>query len=298
MTYQHENTTTTEAEARSLAPGHNSTQPLPATPTLTLAVGGCVGKLRATPPSTPRLSERAPTKNGGPRGEVRGATRRSLARFREKLASVNEKLHPTSKCAFVTLTYPATYPPEPEDWQANMTKLKRGLEDRFGPMGALVRKEFGRRGAPHFHLVVLLVGGVTPWEYTTVARRLWLGIAGDGGSAHERHGVDGGPIRSWKAARAYLTKDDPIPTEEGTNRPRRTGRIWYVWRPEILGIAYRTIPLTAKAYVFLRRVFRRLGRHSSGRSRLVGADRFVAQTVMITEDDALRLLEHLGVSPP
>jgi hypothetical protein len=307
MRHEHENTTTREAEAGEdfglLAPGHNGTPPLPPTlpapPTLTLAVGGTVGKLRATPtpPPTPPHSKGAPTKNGGPRGEVRGATRRSLARFREKLASVNEKLHPTSTCAFLTLTYPASYPPEPESWQADMKRFKRGLEDRFEPMGALVRKEFSRRGAPHFHVVVLLVGGVTPWEYTTVARRLWLEIAGDGGSAHERHGLDGGPLRSWKAARAYLTKSDPIPTEEGTNRPRRTGRTWFIWRPELLGI-YRTIPLTAKAYVFLRRIFRRLARHSSGRSRLVGADRFVAQTVMITEDDALRLLAYLGVTPP
>ncbi len=41
-----------------------------------------------------------------------------------------------------------------------------------------------------------------------------------------------------------------------------------------------------------------LGFHSSGVSRLVAPDRFDAQHVLITEDDALRLLEHLQVSPP
>ncbi|MDP9477551.1 MAG: hypothetical protein M3R38_18010 [Actinomycetota bacterium] len=210
---------------------------------------------------------------------------------------MDQVTHPASTCALLTLTYPASYPPEPESWQADMKRLKRGLEDRFTPMGALIRKEFSRRGAPHFHVLVALVDGVTPWEYTRVARRLWLEIAGDGSSAHERHGVDGGPLRSWRAARAYMSKDDPIPTEEGTNRPRRTGRVWFVWRPELLGI-YRTIPLSARAYLTLRRIFRRLARHSSGRSRLVGADRFDSQTVLITEADALRLLEHLGMSPP
>ncbi len=298
----HENRATTEAEGGeafgTLAPGHNGTSPypqtLPAPPYLELAVGGMVAKLRATPPPTPPLSKRAPTKKGT-RGEVRGATRRSLARFREKVAAVNQKLHPVTTCAFLTLTYPASYPPEPEDWQADMKKLKRGLEERFVPMGAVVRKEFGRRGRPHFHAVVLLLGGVTPWEYTTEARRLWLEIAGDGSAANERHGVDGGPLRSWRAARAYLTKDGAMPTEEGTNRPRRTGRTWYVWRPELLGIAYRTIPLTGGLYLMLRRIFRRLARHSSGVSRLVGRDRFDSQTVMISEADALRLLEHLGV---
>ncbi len=223
-----------------------------------------------------------------------------MARLRHKLAGVDKSVHPAEKCAFVTMTYaPTSYSVEPEDWASDTKKLNRGLERRFGPIGAVLVKEFGRRrGCPHFHLVALLPDGIKACEYVRIARRIWLEIAGSGSSAHERHGVDGGPIRSWRAVIGYLTKGGAMPTEEGTNRPRRTGRMWSIWRPELLTTSYRKIPLTGRAYVYLRRIFRRLARHSSGRSRLVGADRFDGQTVLLTEADALRLLEHLGMSPP
>ncbi len=306
---QHENAATTEERGRdksgSSATVHTSTRGVslppptfPAPPYIEIAEGGSHAVLRATPPPTPPLSKRAPTKKGT-RGEVRGPTRWSMARLRHKLADVNQTIHPAETCAFVTLTYPTAYPTEPETWQAHTKALNRGLERRFGPVGTVAVKEFGRRRqAPHFHLVAVLPDGIKACEYTRVARRIWLEIAGDGSSAHERHGVGGGPLRSWRAVISYLTKGGAMPLEEGTNRPRRTGRMWSIWRPERLTSTYRTIPLSAKAYVVLRRIFRRLGFHSSGVSRLVAPDRFDAQHVLITEDDALRLLEHLQVSPP
>jgi len=214
------------------------------------------------------------------------------------LAAINKTIHPAELCALVTMTYPAVYPDDPAAWAYDLKLFRQGIEGQFGPVGTIVRKEFGRRGSPHIHLVAALPSGVAACEYTRVARRIWLGIAGDGSSAHERHGADGGPIRSWRAAIAYMSKDGPMPTEEGTGKPRRTGRIWYVWRAELLTTSYRKITLTGRAYVALRRIFRRLARHSSGRSRLVGADRFDAQNVMISEADALRLLEHLGMAVP
>lgn len=94
-----------------------------------------------------------------------------------------------------------------------------------------------------------------------------------------------------------MSKDEPLPTDPETGKPERTGRTWGVWRRELLAIRYRTIPITGASYLVLRRVFRRIARPKSGRSAL-RRDRFDRQHAFIDYGEAMRLLEHLGVSPP
>lgn len=292
MTQTQPSTTETGSKSGSLAPAHNGTPPhhapaYPATPTVRVAKNGAHATLTASTPPPPR-------RGGGIRGVVRGRTRGSRGRFVRMLAGIDQTRHPADSAICLTITYPTTWPPSPEEWATDLKKFRQRLERRFGPVGVLWLREHQGRGAPHHHLVVLLPGGMFARQFTRAARRAWLAVTGNGSATHLRRGAHGKPLQSWRKVRGYLSKDEPLPTEATTGRPEPTGRTWGVWRRELLTIRYRTIPLTGKAYLQLRRIFRRIARPVSGRSGF-RADVFQAQHALVSEAEMLKLLELLAV---
>ncbi len=203
-------------------------------------------------------------------------------------------MHPADSAVVLTITYGSTFPDDPTGWAAHLKEFKRLLEARFGHVGVIWRKEFAGRACPHYHLVCVLPDGVASREFVKATRKLWRRIAGDDSAAFQRRGTHGEVLGSWRRIRGYLSKTEPLPTEATTGKPRATGKMWSVWRPEKLTHTYTTYSLTGAAYLTARRIFRRIARPVSGRSR-PGADLFQTQHVLVREEDVLKLLEHLGV---
>ncbi len=216
----------------------------------------------------------------------------------EALAAVNEVTHPATRTLFVTLTWPASFPETPEEWAAILEKWRKRLERRFGrQFPGLWSKEFQRRGAPHYHLVMFPPEGMPIGPLVRVAAEEWYALTGGGFHA--------GAVKSWKATRAYLGKFQAAErvqhgenTTENTTEPRRTGRSWGWFRKVLLGIIYDRRRLSGAALVTLRRVFRRATRPETGRQRLRGRGAaFTTMSAMIPEAEMMRLLELLGVDP-
>lgn len=115
---------------------------------------------------------------GGPRGAVYGLSRRSARRFREELTKVDYARY----CGhFITLTYPQTFPEDPASWYESLKHFVRRLREDFADRFVCVihRKEFQRRGAPHYHCLLLLNREVPVSLMRAYVRRWWTFEVGE-----------------------------------------------------------------------------------------------------------------------
>lgn len=108
-----------------------------------------------TPGYTPEVGERK-------RGKVQVFSRESRKRLFELLHSIEYKT-----CTFATLTYPAEFPLDGKLVKEHLRRFRARFERTYGRARVIWRLEFQKRGAPHFHLLVLDV----PW-----LDRIWLSI--------------------------------------------------------------------------------------------------------------------------
>jgi hypothetical protein len=174
-------------------------------------------------------------------------------------ASIDKSRINVSRVLFVTLTYPESFPREPEQWKADLKAFKKRLERAFGHLGVVWKLEPQERGAPHFHLMILApaqrvaIGHFRQW-----VARSWFEIAGGGDEKHLRvhlHSKTVQRCRSWNGVAHYCSKymskvcqffSDEQPDPESTDSFEKideesgevrviklVGRYWGVWRREL-----------------------------------------------------------------
>lgn len=174
--------------------------------------------------------------NGARRGCVTSWSARSRRRMVRSIA----------ECAFaghgwgmVTLTYPGDWQscaPSPEVSKAHLAAFRRRWERRYGPLEAVWKLEFQRRGAPHFHLLARIPAVALPYFRSLVAR-WWAEIVNSGDERHERAGtaVDVS-WRGWDGAAAiarYFGKHGLWSSKEYQHDVPEawdsSGRWWGIW---------------------------------------------------------------------
>lgn len=134
---------------------------------------------------------------GGTRGVVRGWSRKSRARMVAALAEVDlaPLLMAGDDPAMVTLTYPGRWEevaPDGETVKRHLGQFWKRYERAWGPVCAVWKLEFQRRGAPHFHILMAPPGGVAGavrrrvheeavrrWELEGGRRPRWREAVGD-----------------------------------------------------------------------------------------------------------------------
>jgi len=125
------------------------------------------------------------------RGVVSGFSKSSRKRLRERLMSLD---WPQYDAYFATLTYHLRWSADPSDWKAELRAWLKRVKRRWsgrGYIGCLWRLEFQKRGAPHFHCLLLFTRGALPsgrllerW-----VKHSWSAIVGETGNTdHRRHG--------------------------------------------------------------------------------------------------------------
>ena len=87
---------------------------------------------------------------GGKRGEVEVFSADSRYRLFRLLHQVSFK-----EVCFMTLTYPEEFPINPRVYKANLKEFHRKFEVEYPGVQAIWRLEFQKRGAPHYHLMIL-----------------------------------------------------------------------------------------------------------------------------------------------
>lgn len=154
-------------------------------------VGGSL--LTVTPP------KRFAPGPGGVRGKCRGFSAASRRRLFRKLAMLQRDQVAAGK--FVTLTYPQSYPTPTkakEDLRAFLKRLRR----HWPEAAAIWKIEPQKRGAPHFHLLVL---GIKHLDKNWLSRA-WYEVVGSGDERHFRAGTAVEAVRSYRGAMAYVSK--------------------------------------------------------------------------------------------
>jgi hypothetical protein len=254
--------------------------------TLTTYQGGQYAELRP-PERTGRAG------GGGPRGHITQFSKASKRRLQRVLASVDQGR--ISVPLFVTLTYPGEFPADPAVCNAHLRAFRERLTRRYSAAAAIWRKEYQRRGAPHYHLLLFL--DVPLEELRTWVSEAWYEIVGSGDERHLRAGTQVVRVKSWRGARGYAAKYlgkletlQPAASCCAEHVPAGTGRLWGVWNRALL-------PITADLYYPSLREFYRLRRCLWRLSGQRSTHRMTATSCFVSHATTVRLLEHVRSRP-
>lgn len=224
--------------------------------------------MRITAPPLDAEPERRPVVC---RGEVKGFSRKSANRLREKIAQVDQ-----SACGdvfFTTLTYPAQFSADRQEWYAQLRAFVKRMRREFPEIIATVWKlEPQKRLAPHFHLIVITDSIVTDarakhlQEFTAWA---WYEVVGTNRREHLRAGTQVQRMKSWKGVGSYASKylaktvADNLPDWWGT------GRWWGVFGE--LPTDLQDFNLTRSQFFALRRLICKSIEKKTGRRPRIGS---------------------------
>lgn len=134
------------------------------------------------------------------RGKVYGFSRRSRRRLMMKMSMLKRLVLPV----FVTLTYPAEFPVNCEQWKLHLDTWAKRLHRRFPRAGFVWRLEPQKRGAPHYHM--LIFGVPYNADFQRWVGSSWYQVVGSGDPLHLEYGSHAEPIRSERGVRSYVGK--------------------------------------------------------------------------------------------
>lgn len=240
------------------------------------AVGGNVFEYKG-----PHVS---PAGTRGDRREITGFSDASRHRCLKFMNSVNRTVIEATRVWFVTLTYPKVWDDDPQVWKKQLKAFRKRLERAFGRMGVVWKLEPQKRGAPHFHLLLLvppamcrdLRQGERKWRrgrYCTNWRgvhlrtvrnfvsRAWFKVVNSGDVKHLRAGTQVEPLETWDKIVGYVSKylgKTCVFMDQGSGEVKNVGRFWGVWRPQLWGVRWVEVTLPPEAWPRMRRPLRSL----------------------------------------
>ncbi len=181
-------------------------------------------------------------RGGGMRGEIRGFSRQSKARLAKKLVGLpwlqfanSQKGSVKGRAMFVTLTYPSVWPSEFQEWKRHLVTFVKRLRRRFADCALVLWKlEFQRRGAPHFHLIVLFHQVQSVYTVREWLASAWYEVVDSGDEKHLQAGTSadvvylpvGGSSKLMAYLIKYMSKDTQANVNEATGEMMQCGRVW------------------------------------------------------------------------
>lgn len=143
----------------------------------------------------------APAVKDHKRGVVKGFSKRSRVRMRQKIAMLRRSENPK----LITLTYPSEYPAARAS-KRDLDVFEKRFRRRFIKAGMVWKLEPQKRGAPHFHIMVWGVNKI-PLEFLRLwVSKAWYDVVGSGDERHLKAGTRVEDIRSRHGAMAYVAK--------------------------------------------------------------------------------------------
>lgn len=186
--------------------------------------------------------------SGGDRGEISGLSDESRHRLMQYLMRIDlrkvsaaVKNPKTARAFFVTLTYPSQYP-DCDEAKRQLNTFRMRLDYHYPFVWALWIQEFQQRGAPHFHLVVVLKQSASVAAFRRWLADAWYSVVDSGDVKHLAAGTsavavyvepDGmGNLMGYLSG--YLGghgkhEQGKAPLDE-SGAPIATGRMWGFWR--------------------------------------------------------------------
>ncbi|HAI14386.1 MAG TPA: hypothetical protein DCM28_21965 [Phycisphaerales bacterium] len=189
-----------------------------------IAVGGSVVSVKGRKPTSVKAG-------GGIRGEVKGFSKNARRRLIRKVGSIDRDAIKQMPI-FITLTYPGIWPNDPKVWKKHLDTWSKRLKRRYPKACAIWKLEPQKRGAPHYHLIVLNVPHISKnWLAES-----WYEVVGSGDDKHLRAGTRVETIRTWRGCMSYAAKYTAKVIEELPEGWEKVGRMWGIIGREHLPI--------------------------------------------------------------
>lgn len=206
---------------------------------------------------------------GGHR-EITGWSAKSRSRMTLRLAQLDYTPMLAEGCplAMATLTYPGdwyTVAPDAATCHRHLLAFRKRFERRYKRrLVAIWKREFQRRGAPHYHLLMPIPADVNGESFRDWLGRTWAAIVGhpdpDERARHAVAGtgvdfVEGSRMSDPKRAGVYFSKHGAFAAKEYQNQPPEewagtpAGRFWGYWHLEPATAAVEVAPDVARAVV-------------------------------------------------
>jgi hypothetical protein len=165
---------------------------------------------------------------------------------------------------FVTLTYPGEWSRSAEDWKRDLdTWWKRWIRRWGAEWSAFWKVEPQKRGAPHFHLIVMPTEG-QELDYSATfswLSRSWYEVVGSSDERHLRAGTRIERVRTYNGAISYAAKYCGKVcagfVNPETGEAVHVGRYWGVLGRGGLRYDHRRYRLSESSYYRVRRVLRK-----------------------------------------
>jgi len=207
---------------------------------------------------------------GGPKKAISTFSKQSRLRLMKWIRSLSEPpdFH-------VTLTYPAFYPANADEWKKHLDNFRREVERIFPGYWAIWKLEPQKRGAPHFHLMCSLGADAKKMkagDIYRILRAVWYRIVGTSYWNHFLKGVqvedlrDDGRKKHAMYVSKYVFKTEDAKSLPGWSRP---GRFWGIHKRENMPpCEWQSVQLDLGRAVWLKRLVKRwLKRQSRKYSR-------------------------------
>jgi hypothetical protein len=193
---------------------------------------------------------------GGKRKEIEGFSPASRLRLLKWLQSINQlklKFLPL----FLTLTYGRVFPTDGETIKRHIDNFGKAFRRQYPDACFIWKVEPQKRGAPHFHLLVLNQGYVShKWLAAT-----WNRVVG-GDAAHLKAGTEVRRVRSWGGVISYAAKY--IGKSSETAELTGIGRHWGIIGRDKLPVELQTFVASLDDGYRLRRT---IARYRDSKSR-------------------------------
>ena len=197
------------------------------------------------------------------RGKIYGFSRASRRRLTDRLMRVpwndvaeTDKHSKSSRGFLITLTYPKEFPQDSSTYHKHLDNFRRALSHvKQGRYGAIWRLEYQKRGAPHYHVLLVLQDCTDLARLSVWVKRVWFRIVGTNDVNHRAWGADVRVLHrrpeSPGAMMGYLIKY--LGKEDRTEYP--TGRCWGGWGELASVVRVAVVFVTYESWVeFCRRV--------------------------------------------
>lgn len=190
-------------------------------------------------------------RGGGQRGKIYGRSQQSNRRLMDYLSRIElddvvavdpRQLH--TQAIFNTLTYPKEYPPDNAQVKRDLRTWQKRLERAYNVKWVLWFEEFQKRGAPHFHLVMVFDKKVNLSAFRAWSATNWYEVVGSGDKKHLKRGAHVVALHTRRGVgtlMSYLAKEIGLGRKKSyqmrsvdreTGELLSTGRTWGFWHKE------------------------------------------------------------------
>lgn len=195
------------------------------------------------------------------RGKIQGFTIGAARRMRRQVKSINRNRVGADQVVFIALTYPSEFPAARATKKHLDTFLKRFRRLHPGAAGWW-KLEPQRRGAPHYHLLLVVPGGYHLQELRSWCSSSWYEVVGSGDVKHLKAGTRVDQVKDWRGVDLYLSKYVAKPVETDDLDPTwvHPGKWWGVFNRKGLPIDIQTARVTPEGVPVMLRVMRHVRR--------------------------------------